>query len=77
MEIDVTHLYTYGEHDPAEIDAALAKLSAELELPHTLRIKGGHGGLITLPDTSPEETWAAMERAVSNWPELFLPRPSS
>jgi hypothetical protein len=77
METDVTHLYTYGGHDPAEIDAALAKLSAELELPDTLKIKGGHSGLITLRNTGPDETWAAMERAVTDWPELFLPRPTN
>jgi hypothetical protein len=71
----VTHLYTYGEHDPAEVDAALAKLSAELGLAHTLRIKGGHSGLIKVPDSTPDETWAAMDRAVSDWPDLFLPRP--
>lgn len=76
METDVTHLYTYGDHDPAEIDAALAKLSAELGLPDTLAIKDGHSGLITLRHTGPDETWAAMDRAVPDWPELFLPRPA-
>jgi hypothetical protein len=75
METDVTHLYTYGEHDPAEIDAALAKLSAELGLADTLKTKDGHSGLITLRNTGPDETWAAMARAVTDWPDLFLPRP--
>ncbi len=76
----VTHLYTYpgamGKQDRIDLDAALAKLSVELELPHVLRIKGGHVGRITVPDTAPNETWAAMERAVTNWPDLFLPRPA-
>jgi hypothetical protein len=76
----VTHLYTYpgamGKQDRIDLDAALAKLSVELELPHVLRIKGGHVGRITVPDTAPDETWAAMERAVTNWPDLFLPRPA-
>jgi hypothetical protein len=76
----VTHLYTYpgamGKQDRIDLDAALAKLSAELELPHVLRIKGGHVGRITVPDTAPDETWAAMERAVTNWHDLFLPRPA-
>ncbi len=78
----VTHLYTYpgaidGEQGRAEIDAALAKLSAELKLAHALRIRGGHGGRITVPDVSPDESWAAIERVVPDWPQLFLPRPSN
>ena len=77
----VTHLYTYpealeGEEGRAEIEAALEKLSAELQLPHALAIKPGHVGRITVPDTAPDETWAAMGRAVTNWPDLFLPRPA-
>jgi hypothetical protein len=77
----VTHLYTYPEavereEGRAEVEAALEKLSAELQLPHALVIKPGHVGRITVPDTAPDETWAAMGRAVTNWPELFLPRPA-
>jgi hypothetical protein len=77
----VTHLYTYpqaleGEEGRAEIEAALVKLSAELELPHALRLKSGHVGRVTVPDTTPDETWAAMERVLPEWPELFLPRPA-
>jgi len=76
----VTHLYTYPqalerEQDRAEIEAALVKLSAELQLPHALRLKPNHVGRITVPDSTPDETWAAMGRAVPDWPELFLPRP--
>jgi hypothetical protein len=78
----VTHLYTYpgaidGEQGKTEIDAALVKLSAELDLPHELRIRGGHGGRITVPDTAPDETWAAIDRVVPDWPQLFLPRPGN
>lgn len=78
----VTHLYTYpgaidAEQGRADVDAALAKLSAELALPHELRIRGGHGGRITVPDVAPDETWAAIDRAVPDWPQLFLPRPSN
>lgn len=77
----VTHLYTYPQAleapgGRAEIDAALVKLSAELGLPHELRLKSSHAGRITVPDTTPDETWAAMGRAVPNWPELFLPQPA-
>jgi hypothetical protein len=77
----VTHLYTYPqalevEQDRNEIEAALVELSAELQLPHALRIKPGHVGRITVPDTTPDETWAAMGRVVTDWPELFLPRPT-
>ena len=76
-----THLYTYpqavqSEQGRAEIEAALAKLSAELELPHPVRLKSDHVGRITVPNTTPDETWAAMRRAVADWPELFLPRPA-
>jgi hypothetical protein len=77
----VTHLYTYpdaaeGEQGHSEIDAALAKLSAELALPHQLKLRGGHSGRITVPDTTPEETWTAIERVIPDWPQLFLPRPA-
>jgi hypothetical protein len=78
----VTHLYTYPEAVAAEqgqidVDAALAKLSAELDLPHQLKLRGGHSGRITVPDTSPEETWKAIERVVPGWAQLFLPRPTN
>jgi hypothetical protein len=74
----VTYLYTYPdametEQGRADVTEALQKLSAELQLNHELRIKGGHGGQIVLPDVAPDEAWAAMGRVVSDWPELFLP----
>lgn len=77
----VTHLYTYPralevQQDRDEIEAALVKLSVELQLPHALRIKPGHVGRITVPDTPPDETWAAIEDVVADWPDLFLPRPA-
>lgn len=77
----VTHLYTYpqaleAEQGRAEIEAALAKLSAELELPHALRLRSDHVGRITVPGSTPDETWAAMGRVVADWPDLFLPRPA-
>jgi hypothetical protein len=77
----VTHLYTYpqaleSDEGRAEIEAALEKLSAELQLPHPLTIKPGHVARITVPGTTPDETWAAMGRAVTDWPDLFLPRPA-
>jgi hypothetical protein len=77
----VTHLYTYpraleDQQGRADVEAALVELSAELRLPHALRLKSGHVGRITVPGSSPDETWAAMERVVSDWPELFLPRPA-
>ena len=77
----VTHLYTYpdaldGKEGRTEVEAALAKLSAELQLPHALKIKPGHVGRITVPDTTPDETWEAIERVVADWPDLFLPRPA-
>lgn len=77
----VTHLYTYpeavaGEQAQIDVDAALAKLSTELGLPHQLKLRGGHNGRITVPDTSPEETWAAIERVIPGWSQLFLPRPT-
>lgn len=77
----VTHLYTYpqaleAQQEREEIEAALAKLSTELRLPHALSLKPGHVARITVPDTTPEETWAAIERVVTDWPDLFLPRPA-
>jgi hypothetical protein len=56
------------------MEAALERLSAELELTHALRLKGGHRGLITLPDVDPDEAWSAIERVVPEWQRLFLPR---
>ncbi len=78
----VTHLYTYPEavateQGQTDIDTALAKISAELDLPHQLKLRGGHSGRITVPDTSPEETWSAIERAIPGWDQMFLPRPTS
>jgi hypothetical protein len=78
----VTHLYTYpeaieSEQGQIDVDAALAKVSDELSLPHQLKLRGGHSGRITVPDTSPEETWTAIERVVPAWDQLFLPRPTN
>lgn len=78
----VTHLYTYpeavaGEQGQIDVDAALAKISAELDLPHQLKLRGGHSGRITVPGMNPEETWTAIERVVPEWNQLFLPRPTS
>jgi hypothetical protein len=72
-----THIFTFAIESDSErtaLEAALEKLSTELELTHPLRLKGGHRALITVPGTDPEETWAAMERAVPDWQQLFLPR---
>jgi hypothetical protein len=72
-----THLFTFAietDADRAAIEGALEKLSAELALTHPLRLKGGHRGLITVPDVTPDDTWAAMDRAVPDWQQMFLPR---
>lgn len=72
-----THLFTFPIETDAERTAAeeaLAKLSAELELTHALRLKGGHRGLITVPDVDPEATWSAIHRAVPDWEQVFMPR---
>jgi hypothetical protein len=71
-----THLYTFPIETDSErtaVEAALEKLSTELALTHALRLKGGHRGLITVPDVAPEETWSAIDRAVPGWQQLFLP----
>jgi hypothetical protein len=72
-----THLFTFPietDSDRAAVEEALGKLSTELGLPHTLRLKGGHKAMITVPDIGPEETWAALDRVVPDWQQLFLPR---
>jgi hypothetical protein len=72
-----THLFTFpieSDSDRAALEEALEKLSAELGLNHTLRIKGGHRALITVPDVDPDATWSAIDRAVPGWERLFLPR---
>jgi hypothetical protein len=72
-----THLFTFPIETDSErtaVEAALEKLSTELALTHALRLKGGHRGLITVPDVEPEETWSAIDRVVPEWQRLFLPR---
>lgn len=72
-----THLYTFpieSDSDRAEVETALERLSAELELTHALRLKGGHRGLITVPDVDPETTWSAIDRVVPSWQRIFMPR---
>ena len=76
----MTHLYTYpdaldDQQGRATVEAALARLSAELQLPHELKLKPGHVSRITVPDTTPDETWDAIRRVVADWPDL-LPRPT-
>jgi hypothetical protein len=71
-----THLFTFPietDSDRAAVEEALEKLSAELELTHALRLKGGHRAMITIPDVDPEATWSAIDRAVPDWQRLFLP----
>jgi hypothetical protein len=71
-----THIYTFKIETDSErsaVEAALGDLSTELELTHPLRLKGGHRGLITVPDVDPEATWSAIDRVVPEWQQLFLP----
>jgi hypothetical protein len=72
-----THLFTFPietDADRAAVEGALVKLSGELDLDHPLRLKGGHRGLITVPDVNPDDTWAAIVRSVPDWQQMFLPR---
>ena len=72
-----THLFTFpieSDSDRATAEEALEKLSTELALTHALRLKGGHRGLITVPDVDPETAWSAIDRAVPDWQRVFLPR---
>ncbi len=72
-----THLFTFPIETDSErttVEEALGKISTELALTHPLRLKGGHRGLITVPDVDPEETWAAIDRVVPGWQRVFLPR---
>ncbi len=72
-----THLYTFPietDSDRAAVEEALEKLSTELALTHAIRLKGGHRGLVTVPDVDPDETWSAIERVVPGWQQVFMPR---
>jgi hypothetical protein len=71
-----THIFTIAietDSERAAVEAALDGLSTELELTHPLRLKGGHRSMITVPDVDPEDTWSAIDRAVPEWQQLFLP----
>jgi hypothetical protein len=71
-----THIFTFAietDSERAAVEAALGELSTELELTHPLRLKGGHRGMITVPDVDPEETWSAIDRVVPEWQQMFLP----
>jgi hypothetical protein len=70
-----THLFTFPietDSDRTAVEEALEKLS--LELDHTLRLKGGHKAMITVPGVGPEKTWSAIDRVVPDWQRVFLPR---
>ncbi len=72
-----THLFTFpieSDSDRTAVEEALQKLSTELALTHALRLKGGHRGLITVPDVDPETTWSAIDRVVPDWQQVFMPR---
>jgi hypothetical protein len=72
-----THIYTFPletDADRSAVETALVDLSTELHLTHPLRLKGGHRGLITVPDVTPDDTWSAIDRVVPGWQQLFLPR---
>lgn len=72
-----THLFTFPietDSERAATEEALEKLSTELQLAHVVRLKGGHRGMITIPDVDPEETWSAIDRVVPDWQQIFLPR---
>ncbi len=73
-----THIFTFvieTDSERSAVEAALEKLSTELELRHPLRLRKGHRALITVPGVDPDDTWSAMDRAVPGWQEMFLPRP--
>jgi len=77
--VAIGHAAAYQPADGTSVPDYLVGSGAqasELQLPHALRIKPGHVGRITVPDTTPDETWAAMEGVVADWPDLFLPRPA-
>jgi len=76
----VTFLYCYPKaietaEGRAEVADALAKLAAELKLHPPIELKADDHGHVTVPHIAPNETWAAMDRAVPDWAEraLFIP----
>jgi hypothetical protein len=76
----VTFLYCYPKaietaEGRAEIADALAKLAAELKLHPPIELKADDHGHVTVPHFGPDDTWAAMNRAVPDWAEraLFMP----
>ncbi len=76
----VTFLYCYPKaietaEGRAEVADALAKLAAESKLHPPIELRAGDQGYVTVPHIGPDDTWAAMDRAVPDWAEraLFMP----
>jgi hypothetical protein len=61
----------------AEVDEALERIAAELDLDPELEMRPQNGTAIVIPDVAPHETWAAIDRLLPIWKQarlFFLPR---
>ncbi|MGB7589552.1 MAG: hypothetical protein WBM00_12695 [Solirubrobacterales bacterium] len=76
----VSFLYCYPKaietaEGRAEVADALEKLAAELKLHPPIELKADDHGQVTIPYVGPDDTWAALDRAVPDWAgrALFMP----
>jgi hypothetical protein len=60
-----------------EVDEALERIAAELDLDPELEMRPKDGTAIVIPDVAPDEVWAAIDRLLPIWKQarlFFLPR---
>jgi hypothetical protein len=61
----------------AEVDQALERLALELDLGHEVELRPPGSNSVVVPDTAPDEVWAALDRFLPIWKQarlFFLPR---
>ncbi|MBS1843103.1 MAG: hypothetical protein JST53_01690 [Actinobacteria bacterium] len=61
----------------AEVDEALERLAVELDLGNEVELRPPGSNSVIVPDTAPEEVWAALDRFLPIWKQarlFYLPR---
>lgn len=61
----------------AEVDEALGRLALELNLGREAELRPAGSNSVVIPDTAPDEVWAALDRFLPIWKQarlFYLPR---